>query len=242
MADNFRKARRSEMKLVDLSREIYHRSPTLPNHPPVTMVPYWTHADKRVAEGVELSIATMFLTLGDHTGTHVDAPRHFDSHENSETIDQMPLERFFTEALCLDLSHKPLRSDISANDLKAAEEASGVEIKRGDTVLVHMDLDNRVDGTAGYLSDFPGLTKEAAEWLGRRGTGMFGVEALSPGRPFKNNFEVHIACRELGFTHMEGLTNMGQLVGKGRFHFIGFPLRLRGGTGSPIRAVAWLQE
>ncbi len=71
---------------------------------------------------------------------------------------------------------------------------------------------------------------------------MFGVEAVSPGRPGRNNFEVHHVCRDLGFTHMEGLVNLDKLVGKGRFRFIGFPLKIKGGTGSPIRAVAWLDD
>ena len=48
--------------------------------------------------------------------------------------------------------------------------------------------------------------------------------------------------RDLGFTHMEGLVNLDKLVGKGRFRFIGFPLKIKGGTGSPIRAVAWLDD
>ena len=66
----------------------------------------------------------------------------------------------------------------------------------------------------------------------------FGVEAVSPGTPGKNNFEVHNVCRDMGFTHIEGLANLDKLIGKGRFKFIGLPLRIRGGTGSPIRAVA----
>ena len=61
-----------------------------------------------------------------------------------------------------------------------------------------------------------------------------------PGRPGRNNFEVHHVCRDLGFTHMEGLVNLDKLVGKGRFRFIGFPIKIKGGTGAPIRAVAWL--
>ena len=230
------------MRLIDLSRDLYHRSPTLPNHPPVTVSPYWTHADKRVAEGVELSIATMFLTMGDHSGTHVDAPRHFDHREDALTIDQMPLERFFTEAICLDLSHKPLKSDISVADLEAAEEATGDQIKDGDTVFLYTAFNERVGETPAYLTDFPGLVKGSAEWLGKRGVGIFGVEALSPGRPFKNNFEVHLVCRDMGFTHIEGLVNLHHLLGQGRFRFMGFPLRIRGGTGSPIRAVAWLDD
>jgi kynurenine formamidase len=46
----------------------------------------------------------------------------------------------------------------------------------------------------------------------------------------------------MGFTHVEGLRNLEKLIGKGRFKFIGFPLKIKGGTGSPIRAVAMLDE
>ncbi|MFW5679257.1 MAG: cyclase family protein [Pseudomonadota bacterium] len=230
------------MRLIDLSRTIRHRGPTLPNHPPITMVPYWTHADHREAEGVRLSIATMFVTMGDHSGTHVDAPIHFDDSPDALTIDQMPLETFFTEAVCLDLSHKPLKSDIEVADLEAAEATAGVTIQPGDTVFLYMAVNERLGETPAYVTDFPGLTRASAEWLGERKIAMFGVEALSPGRPFKNNFEVHLVCREMGFTHMEGLVNLDQLVGQGRFRFMGFPLKLEGGTGSPIRAVAWLDD
>ena len=74
--------------------------------------------------------------------------------------------------------------------------------------------------------------------IGKKGITSFGVEAFSPGTPGKNNFEVHNVCRDMGFTHIEGLANLDKLIGKGRFKFIGLPLRIRGGTGSPIRAVA----
>lgn len=230
------------MTLIDLSREIYHRMPRLLNHPSIVITPFSTHEEIRVADGVEFSSATMSLAMGDHAGTHVDAPVHFDAKPGAQTIDEMPLESFFTEAVCLDLSHKPLKSDISIEDLEQAIEAAGVEIKPRDTVLLHMDFYNRCYGTDGYLTDFPGLTKESAEWLGGKKIGMFGVEAVSPGRPGKNNFEVHMVCRDMGFTHMEGLMNLEKLVGKGRFRFIGFPLKIKGGTGSPIRAVAWLDD
>ena len=123
-----------------------------------------------------------------------------------------------------------------------AEAAAGVTIKPKDTVLLHMDFFRRTHGTPGFITDFPGLTKESATWLGKKGIGMFGVEAVSPGRPGRNNFEVHHVCRDLGFTHIEGLVNLDKLVGKGRFRFIGFPIKIKGGTGAPIRAVAWLDS
>lgn len=230
------------MTLVDLSREITHMMPRLPNHPSIVVSTYATHDEVREADGYEFTNATMALAMGDHAGTHVDAPVHFDSNPDALSVDQLPLETFFTEAVCLDLSHKPLKSDITVEDLEEAERTAGVEIKAKDTVLLHMDFYRRTDGTPGYLTDFPGLTKESATWLGNKEISMFGVEAVSPGRPGRNNFEVHHVCRDMGFTHMEGLINLEKLIGKGRFRFIGFPLRIRGGTGSPIRAVAWLED
>lgn len=183
------------------------------------------------------------MTLGDHAGTHVDAPRHFDESEDAATIDEMPLEQFFTPAVCLDLSAKELKSDVSIDDLIAAELASGVSIEKGDTVFLYMAFNERVAVDAPeYLTDFPGLTKESAEWLGERGIVSFGVEAISPGRPLRNNFLVHQVCRDMKFTHMECLVNLDKLVGRKKFQFIGFPLKIRGGTGSPIRAVAMIED
>jgi len=105
------------MKLIDLSREIYHKMPRLPNHPPIIITTYGTHDEIREADGYKFSTATMSLALGDHSGTHVDAPVHFDAGAGAKTIDQQPLENFFLDAICLDLSHKPLQSDISIEDL-----------------------------------------------------------------------------------------------------------------------------
>jgi len=230
------------MQLIDLSGEIFHKCPTLPNHPPVVICDYQTHDTVREAEGVKFSCASKFISLGEHTASHVDAPFHFDGRPGALTIDQVPLENFYTEAVCLDLSHKPLKSDISIGDLKQAIEIAQVDIRPRDTVLLYMAHYDRTFGTPGFLTDFPGLVKESAEWLADKGITAFGVEAVSPGRPGKHNFEVHLVCRDRGFTHYEGLANLHKVVGKGRFTFIAFPLKIRGGTGSPVRAVAVLAD
>ena len=205
------------MKFVDLSREIHHKMARLPNHPAIIITTFGTHDEVREADGYKFSSATMSLALGDHAGTHVDAPCHFDARPGAASIDQIPLENYFLDAVCLDLSHKPLKSDISIADLEQAEAAAGVTIQKNDMVLLHMDFFRRCHGTEGYLTDFPGLTKESATWLGNKGIAMFGVEAVSPGRPGRNNFEVHHVCRDLGFTHVQGLMNMEKLVGKDPF-------------------------
>ena len=75
----------------------------------------------------------------------------------------------------------------------------------------------------------------------KKGIVSFGVEPLAPVVR-KMNYLVHLVCRDLGFTHMESLVNLDKLVGIGRFTFAGFPLKIRGGTGSPIRAVAIVEK
>src|SRR3954454_18374894 len=154
------------MILIDLSRDIEHKMAVLPNHPQVITTAFSTHDEVRVADGYSFSAATMAVMMGDHAGTHVDAPKHFDADPKAQSIDEVPLENFFTEAVCLDLSHKPLRSDISIADLETAIEVAKVEIKPKDTVLLHMDFFRRCYGPDVYLPDFPGLTKESATWLG----------------------------------------------------------------------------
>ena len=109
------------MTLVDLSREIYHKMPRIVTHPPIIVTTFGTHEEIREADGYKFSAATLSLAIGDHAGTHVDAPAHFDARPGAKSIDEMPLESFFTEAVCLDLAHKPLKSDISIEDLQRAE-------------------------------------------------------------------------------------------------------------------------
>lgn len=78
-------------------------------------------------------------------------------------------------------------------------------------------------------------------WLADKGCKIFGVEAISPAPEGEPNFQAHNACGERNITHIEGLDNLEQVVGKGRFRFIGFPLKIRGGSGGPMRAVAMFE-
>lgn len=89
-----------------------------------------------------------------------------------------------------------------------------------------------------WQHDFPGLAPESVHWLADKGCKIFGVEAVSPAPEGELNFIAHNLCGERGITHIEGLDNLESLLGRGRFRFIGFPLKLVGGSGSPIRAVA----
>lgn len=229
------------MQLIDLSREIHHRTPAHPSHPPVVTTVWNDHAEIKTAGATKFSSKALYLSMSDHAGTHVDAPIHFNSDPNAASIDQVPLENFYTEAICLDLSHVPLRHEISVTELAEALATSGQVIKPRDTVLIHMGVNDRLFGKPEYLHDFPGLHVDAVHWLADHDIVAFGVEAISPAPEGEPNFKAHLACAERGITHMECLWNLDKLIGKGRFRFIGFPLKIRGGTASPIRAVAVIE-
>lgn len=226
------------MEIVDLSREIFHRTQTHPSHPPVVMTVWNDHSEKKVAGNTTFSSKAMSIAFSDHAGTHVDAPVHFDPRPGAQSIDEMPLEKFYTSGFCIDLSHVPLKTAATLEEVQAAVAKSGQTIRPGDTVLIWFATNERLLGKPGYLHDFPGLSLPAIHWLADQGIGMFGVEAISPAPEGEPNFQAHMACAERGITHMECLANLDKLVGRGRFRFIGFPLKIRGGTASPIRAVA----
>lgn len=226
------------MELIDLSRELFHRTQVHPSHPPVVVATWYDHDEKKRAGSTDFSSKALSISFSDHAGTHVDAPVHFDARPGAASIEEMPLEKFYTSAICLDLSHVPLKHAATVAEMEEALAASGEEIRPGDTVMIYLGTNDRLLGKPGYLHDFPGLSVEAVHWLADRGIGMFGVEAVSPAPEGEPNFQAHLACGERGITHIECLANLDKLVGRGRFRFAGFPLRIRGGTASPIRAVA----
>ena len=226
------------IEIIDLSQEIFTGMPVFPGLPEVSITVHQSHEQlDGVADSDVVSPAVNRLELGEHTGTHVDALNHMARQYRGQSIDTMPLAMFYTEGICLDLSAKGLMELIEIEDLERALSGDGLEIKRGDTVLLYTDHYRRAFGTENWHRG-PGVSIEAARWLGGQGIAAFGVEPASPGVRGVSNKEVHWVCGELGFTHYENMVNLHLLVGRGRFRFIGLPLRIRGGTGSPVRAVA----
>jgi kynurenine formamidase len=229
-------------EIIDLSQEIYTGMPVFPGLPEVTVTMHVSHEEWDGITGSDVvSPAANRLELGEHTGTHVDAINHMAREYRGRSIDTMPLTMFYTEGICLDLSHKGLRELIEPVDFQHALAQARLEIRPGDTVLLYTDHYRRAFGTENWPHG-PGLSAEAARWLGERTIAAFGVETMAPGVRKISNKDVHRICGELGFTHYENLINLHELVGRGRFRFIGLPLKIRGGTGSPVRAVAVFED
>jgi kynurenine formamidase len=226
------------IEIVDLSQEIFSGMPVFPGLPEVNITLHASHEQwEGITDSDVVSPAVNRLELGEHSGTHVDAINHMARQYRGQSIDTMPLAMFYTEGICLDLSHKGLRELIEPADLESALARTGLEIKPGDTVLLYTDHYRRAFGTADWQHG-PGVSVDATRWLGQQKIAAFGVETPAPGVRHVSNKEVHHICGELGFTHYENLINLYQLIGRGRFRFIGLPLKIRGGTGSPVRAIA----
>ncbi len=229
-------------EIIDLSQEIFSGMPMFPGLPEVKITIHASHEEwDGITNSDVVSPAVHRMELGEHTGTHVDAINHMARQYRGQSIDTMPLSMFYTEGMCLDLSHKKLRELIEIADLEQALSEANLEIKPGDTVLLYTDHYRRAFGTDEW-GNGPGVSAEAARWLGRQKITAFGVETMSPGVRHVSNKEVHHICGELGFTHYENMINLYQLIGRGRFRFIGLPLKIRGGTGSPVRAIAVFEK
>jgi kynurenine formamidase len=226
------------VEIIDLSQEIFTGMPVFPSLPEVKISVHQSFEElEGIADSDVISPAVNLLEFGEHTGTHVDALNHMAREYRGQSIDTMPLTMFYTEGICLDLSAKGFRELIEIEDLESALSRDSLEIRKGDTVLIYTDHYRRAYLTEDWHSG-PGLSVAAARWLGEQKIAAFGVEMASPGVRKVSNKEVHRICGELGFTHYENMINLHLLVGRDRFRFIGLPLKIRGGTGSPVRAVA----
>ncbi len=215
-------------RLVDLSQPLFGGMASYPGDPPFRAEPFRTMAQ----HGVRVTQ----LTLGSHQGTHVDAPAHF--YELGKTVDAIELGRFFGPAFLVDLAPKgslPPKTPIEVGMLKPFAG----RFAPGGRVIVRTGWESMV-GREGYFTDLPSLTLEAAQWIADTGIILLGLDLPTPskiaGRP------VHYALLKPGveIVLLEGLVNLAQLPAE--FILAAFPLKLEGGDGSPVRAVAVINE
>src|ERR1700689_184662 len=224
------------MRIVDLSRELYHRTPSYPGQPPIIHGVWKTHEEAKAESGGVHGNSVMFFSMPDHGGTHIDAPRPFGA--NGTPIDAYPRESCIVPGICIDLRHIAPKAEITPADLEAAVKKAGVPVPKGGTVLLCTGHHERTFPRKEYATENSGVNVAATEWLARQGIVHFGIDSMRPGPDGKGNLLVPKACFDLGITHIESLCNLESLLGAGAFTFIGLPIKWRDGTGSPIRAVA----
>jgi kynurenine formamidase len=174
------------------------------------------------------------MLLSEHTGTHFDAPSHFDP--DGLSVDQVDLSRLIVPGHLLDLTHKSSHEGIGPEDLADAVARSGRPIEPGTIVIVWTGQDVRW-GTEGFFLNRPHVTAAGAEWLVAQGTTLFGTDLIAIDNPDQWWEPTHTAFLTAGVPMVQQLNNLGQLVGQ-EFLFVVLPLPMRGGTASPVRPVA----
>ena len=229
------------VETVDLTQEIYEGMPTYKGHLETKIWQHHTFAETAPLFESEFCFQSLGLQLCDHGPTHVDAISHLDPSPGAPTIDRMPLTTFWGTGTAIDVEGIEPGTSCTAERLRQAAADSPVEIEPGDVLLLRTGVAERLGGQPEYASEYPGFDQSAAEWLVERQVKVFGVDAPSPDTPGDPVYPIHLMCRERGITHYENLTNLSAVVGK-RFEFFGLPLKIRGGTGSPVRAVAILRD
>ncbi|RST74128.1 cyclase family protein [Siminovitchia acidinfaciens] len=205
-------------------------------HPKVVLMDYHTwQLNKDRYEGECNGFSTKLMTMTDHTGTHVDAQTHFFPDGNS--IESYPPEKFMGEAIFLDLSQRDIEDPISAKDLEAALKETGERIKENDILTIKAWPYSR---NHEMFSTGPGLTHDAAIWIIKNKFKMFATDL--PTVDFQDmSRPVHVNLLKNDILIIENLINLDKIK-QSRFNFIGMPLRLREATGSPIRAIAFVDQ
>jgi arylformamidase len=164
------------------------------------------------------------MTLGVHTGTHMDAPLHF--IQNATTIDEMPLDACIGRARVIEIrdpkSIKP-------------EELAGHLISNGERILFKTANSDHAWNSDQFVEDFVFIAKDAARYLAQTGVMCVGVDYLSVGGFREDGPETHHALLEAGVWIIEGL-NLGG-VEPGDYELICLPLKLIGAEGAPARAI-----
>jgi len=232
--------RNQKWQLIDLSQEIYEGMSVFPMHQKTFIMTNMTHEEnQRLTGSKTLGFSARNLLISEHGPTHCDAVWEY--RPEGATIDKMPLSFFWGDAICVDLSHIPSKRYIEIEDLEAALRKSGQEIRRGDIFLMYTGHFDRHYNTDRWQTDYTGLSYRAAEWLAEQGVVNIGVDAPAIDHPKDLDFSGHYVCGKYEITNTENLCNLDKVVNK-RFLFMGLPLRIRDGSGSPIRAVAIITD
>ncbi len=253
-------------RIHDLAQPMSNGMASSPNHPGFRMALLRRHGDMIREDGG--SAANELIVTGGHVGTHVDALAHVSQegmlHGGVEAADAQVGGRFSKHGIdemepivgrgvLLDVARHhgvqtlPAGYGITSADLEATAAAEGVEVRPGDTVLVrsgwgiHFAAADRFVGTA---SGVPGPTEDAAQWLTGRGIRATGgdtiaYEQIPPGAGHRVLPVHRVLLVENGIHIIEVMNLEG--IGEARAHeflFILAPLRIVGGTGSPVRPLA----
>lgn len=222
-------------RVIDLSQTLEEHMPHFPTHSMFfhnLWGSYW-HGHRSLSYQ---------LVTHEHNGTHVDAPAHFISDSKPDahvTIERVPLAQLMGRGVRVECRGTKTGEYVSERRLREWEGSHG-PLQAGDIVLFDFGWGAkwglRPDDQR-YCADWPGVGMDAAEYLLSKPVAALGVDTLSPDPPEALRTQpIHPVVLEKQVLIIENLCNLDQLPDF--FLFLAFPLKIRQGSGSPIRAVA----
>ncbi|WP_442597994.1 arylformamidase [Neobacillus sp. D3-1R] len=202
------------MKLIDISRKLGQNVPTWPGDTPFSFRLAWTKAGSG-------SVNVGRLEMSIHTGTHVDAPFHFD--DEGKRIYDLDLNLYMGKALVVDMKNKDSigTSDFESIDLQGVER-----------VLIRT---NAWVNSNVFPETIPYLRPDLASFLGEQGVRLIGVDLPSVDPLDSKELAAHHHLHENGIHILEGIDL--EKVEPGLYELIALPLPLEEADGSPVRAV-----
>ena len=254
------------VRLIELGQPFFTGMPCSPNHPGFRMSLIRRHGDMVRPDGG--SAANEIIVTGGHVGTHVDALSHVSHdglmHGGVDAAAAQTGGRFrelgaehtpamLTRGVLLDVAGTkgvdvlPAGYGVTAGDLAAAADRAGVQLRAGDVALVRTGWARHFDDAATYLGQadgVPGATTDAGEWLAAAGVVATGADTTAyeqiPAGAGHRVLPVHrILLVQAGIHIIEHLNlESAAAAGLTEFTFVMAPLRIVGGTGSPVRPFA----
>jgi kynurenine formamidase len=220
------------IEIVDLGHEIFSNMPTL--GAPTTFWSEDRHESLSKLTSGRFSMESRMMLMSEHAGTHIDSPWH--SSPQGKSVDELPLEHLMLAGHLLDLRAKRTGDAITVADLEAAAARSGRPIAAGEATLVWTGVDSRW-GAPNFTRDRPFVPEATVDWLAKQKIGLFGTDLIQVDDPDEWWYPTHTSLARNGIPMVQQLCALDRLEGKD-FVFLVVPLKLRGGTASPVRPIA----
>jgi len=235
-------------KWIDLTHELSSEAVFWPTAKPFELT---VDAEGVTDKGYYYS-AYSFCTA-EHGGTHIDAPVHF--AKGGSPVNEIPLSRLIASAVVVDVAQQSLTDRdylVGIDDLEAWESAHG-PIQPGTIVLLRTGFERHWPDAERYLGTtergargaeklhFPGLHPNAAKWLVKKRIASVGIDTASIDNGPSRLFESHVALMEAGVPAFENLAELATLPATGAF-VVALPVKIKGGSGGPLRIVAWVPK
>jgi len=215
------------MKVIDLTLTVSNRIPTFPGSPQPNFIPW----EKIKDDGYNLEL----LFLSSHTGTHLDAPYHF--LEKGTKIHEISLKKLVSEAVLIQY-RKSSDESITKTDIQKFEKKHG-KIKSFSSVIFLTGWQKNLQKKY-YFTKNPGLSASAAKYLAAKKISLVGIDSPSIDLGTDSKFSVHRIFAKKGILIVENLANLDKIKSS-KFHLVVLPLKLKNATGSPVRAIAFVE-